>query len=103
MTHVFRWEVPVDDEPHAVTMPPGPLLHVDCRHPDRLDLWAEHPDGGPVAARTFLVVGTGSPYPGPEWHAVATALTPALSESFAGLGHAAVPRGALVWHLLERA
>lgn len=88
---VWRYEVPVDDQAHVLALS-GAVLHVDCRDPAVVTLWALH-SGGPEVERAFRVFGTGHPIP-EGWRHVGTALSPCLSPFGA--------RGAVVWHLHER-
>jgi hypothetical protein len=81
---VHRYEVPVDDEAHDIELS-GPIVHVDCRNPDRVEIWAVAGEHEPMV-RTFQVFGAGQPLPDNAAH-IGTAL--------AGRG------GALVWHLFE--
>jgi hypothetical protein len=84
---VFRYQVPVDDRPHDLTLTSGPL-HVAAAWPPEgpaVELWAEHDSGVPARGRRFLVVGTGQPLPaGARW-----------------AGTCERTRGGLVWHLYE--
>jgi hypothetical protein len=83
---VFRYEVPVDDRDHELSLTPGPILKVGARKTAAVEFWAEtHPEG--TVERAFRVFGTGQPIPaGYLW--VGTAEPVGL--------------GALVWHLYER-
>lgn len=88
---VLRYDVPVDDQEHIVVS--GRVVHVDCRAPDVVTLWALE---SAVYSRTYRVFGTGQPIPdGDNWEHIGTALSPHL-DPFS-------PRGALVWHLFESA
>lgn len=86
---VLRYAVPADGAWHDLELA-GPIVHVDTRSADVVELWADalvDESYRPVRAtvRRFRVFGTGHPVP-PEAHHVGTALA-------AG--------GALVWHLFE--
>jgi hypothetical protein len=83
---IFRYEVPVDDEWHALQLS-GPVLHVDVRlRPNVVEVWALSTNRqGPELTQHFRVFGTGQPLPDGVRH-VGTALVP----------------GGLVWHLMER-
>jgi hypothetical protein len=81
---VHRYEVSVDDHAHDIELH-GPIVHVDCRNPDRVEIWAMTGVQQPMV-RTFQVFGTGQPLPDNAAH-IGTAL--------AGRG------GTLVWHLFE--
>lgn len=82
---IFRYEVPVDDQPHTIALFANPLA-VGCRDPRVVEFWAIAHDGLSVLDRTFLVVGTGYPLPegGTQYW-----------------GTAVAPGGQLVWHLME--
>ena len=85
MRRIFRYEVPVDDQPHTIALTAGPIS-VGCRQANRVEFWAIHDDDALVYQRTFIVVGTGHPLP---------------SNSQTVHGTAVAPGGALVWHLVE--
>lgn len=53
---IYRYEVPVDDEPHPVKLS-GKILHVGCRNANIVEFWALH-SGSPTIERVFCVVGT---------------------------------------------
>lgn len=94
MTHtarIIRFEVPVDDRWHTVTMPVGVIpLHVACRRVDTVEFWVEQwqpTDGTHLTEnRRFRVYGTGHSYNPDTTIYRGTALT---------------PEGGLVWHLFE--
>ncbi|MDX3520714.1 hypothetical protein [Streptomyces scabiei] len=69
---VYRYEVPVDDRWHPLQLS-GRILHVGCRNPRAVEVWALHTDQ-PTEIRGFRVYGT---------------------------GHPLAPGGQLVWHLFE--
>lgn len=80
---IYRYEVPVDDRWHPLQLS-GSILHVACRNPRAVEVWALHVDG-PTVTRSFRVYGTGHPLPpGIEY-----------------IGTAIAPGGQLVWHLIE--
>lgn len=87
MRRIFRFEVPVDDQPHRIALNAGPIA-IGCRQPDRVEFWAIHDDDPEsfVGHRTFIVVGTGHPLP---------------ARVRAVHGTAVAPGGQLVWHLVE--
>lgn len=85
MTAVYRYEVPVDDQWHAMQLS-GPVVHVDCRNPRVVELWALS-TSEPSTMRGFRVFGTGQPLPDKVKH----------------VGTAVAPGGQLVWHLMETA
>ncbi len=78
---VLRYEIPVDDQIHELTLPGG-TLHVATRRPDVVEMWCQ--DEGKARLVRLLVVGTGHPWPPGAFH----------------IGTAIIPGGALVWHLL---
>ena len=90
MRRIIRWEVPVDDHEHELELN-GAVLHVDCRDVKFVEIWTLDSQE-PLETRTFRVFATGQEIPG-GWVHVGTALSP---------GHAFGPRGALVWHLMEK-
>lgn len=80
---VYRHGVPVDGRWHTVGLT-GPVVHVGCRQPELVELWALA-GAAPMRPRTFRVFGTGHPLP----------------DDVAFVGTAIVPGGELVWHLFE--
>lgn len=80
---IYRYEVPVDDRWHPLQLT-GPIVHVDCRNPRFVEVWAIHTDSPPVT-RSFRVYGTGHPLPSGAQY----------------VGTALAPGGQLVWHLIE--
>ena len=87
MRRIFRYEVPVDDQPHSFSLNAGPFA-VGCRQADRVEFWAIHDDDPETDPdeRTFVVVGTGHLLP------------PGVRTVH---GTAVAPGGSLVWHLVE--
>lgn len=83
MTAIYRYEVPVDDQPHRIRLF-GEIVHVGGRRMDSVEFWALHSEGGDSNVLAFLVVGTGHPLPSDFIRHVGT--------------HVA---GSLVWHLVE--
>ncbi len=82
---IYRYELPVDGDWHTLPLS-GDVLHVDCRAPGAVEIWALQ-TGAPGLQRSFQVVGTGQPLPeGWKWH-VGTCLSPDRQ---------------LVWHVVER-
>lgn len=88
MTAIFRYEVPVDDQWHTITLQ-APVLFVACRNPRAVEFWAKNygPDDQFVTiTRDYIVVGTGHPMDQADLEHVGTAIaTPSL-----------------VWHLMRR-
>lgn len=80
---VRRYEVPVDDRPHALTLG-GPILAVGCREPHVVEFWAMH-DPAVTWRRWFHVHGTGHELP----------------DLAVYVGTAVAPGGRFVWHLFE--
>ena len=61
---VFRYVIPVDDQPHTAYLTNDPL-HVDCSQMvDEVEFWAEHDADAPEYPAVFQVFGTGHPLPG---------------------------------------
>lgn len=86
---IYRYEVPVDDQPHTFRLGSDPLA-VGSRRPDVVEFWAAHYSDVLVLTRSFTVVGTGHPLPDNlkttgRWH----------------WGTVPVADGAGVWHLIE--
>lgn len=86
---MLRFEVPVDDQWHTITVPAMARFKlVAARDPKVLEFWAEQWDGeGMTRDRTFRVFGTGQPYDPRGLDHIGTTLA-------AG--------GSLVWHLFEQ-
>jgi len=80
---VYRYTVPVDDRWHTLDLT-GPIVHVDCRRPDLVEVWALA-GAEPERPRTLRVFGTGHPLP----------------DDVTYVGTALAAGGALVWHLFE--
>lgn len=80
---IYRYEIAVDDRWHPLQLS-GRIVHVDCRNPRAVEVWALHTGGSPLT-RTFRVYGTGQPFPPDVQHR----------------GTAIAPGGQLVWHLIE--
>jgi hypothetical protein len=82
---VLRYKVPVDDLWHPTVLH-GPVVHVDTRWIDQVELWAL--DNGPAheEVRSFRVFGTGQELP---------------EDSGVHVGSVIVPGGSMVWHLFE--
>lgn len=83
---IHRYEVPVDDQWHALELS-GAILHVASRRPEVVEVWALV--AGPEMRREFRVFGTGQPLPEDiDVHMYR--------------GTALAADGRLVWHLWER-
>jgi hypothetical protein len=82
---IYRYEVPIDGDWHTLPLS-GAVLHVDCRAPGTVELWALR-SGGPELSRAFQVVGTGQPLPAGWKRHVGTCLSPDRQ---------------LVWHVVEQ-
>jgi hypothetical protein len=83
---ILRHEVPVDDEWHTIRLSRYSYpLHVACRTPGAVELWAVDLPGDPLVDRVLRVFGTGQPLPdGVHLSHVGSALN-----------------GGLVWHLID--
>ena len=81
---MFRYEVPIDNEPHVFGLSHSPVAVAAQTVAYIVEFWCEHTEGAPEVKRTFQVFGTGHPIPdGAKW--VGTC-----------------PRtGGFVWHLYE--
>lgn len=84
MRAVHRYEVPVDDRAHGIELS-GPIVHVDCRNADRVEIWAMTEGVDQPMVRTFQVFGTGQTLPDNAVH----------------IGTALAGRGGALWHLFE--
>jgi len=64
---MFRYEVPIDDQPHVLGLTHSPVMvALDSRWNfgvHQVEFWCEHTEGAPPAKRTFQVFGTGHPLP----------------------------------------
>lgn len=89
MRAVYRYEVPVDDKWHELTMwGDTPVLHVAARQVDVVEFWAEHRNWDwRIGPRWFRVFGTGQPVPESPIQHRGVALAGASRQ--------------LVWHLYE--
>lgn len=85
MRTVYRYLIPVNDEPTTVVAClKGVIVHVASRHsPDTVEFWIDGKKTD-TADRTFRVVGTGHPVPDGATY---------LGTALAAMG--------LVWHLYE--
>lgn len=82
MKTIYRYEVPVDDQPHTIELWGDPLA-VGCRTVGEVEFWAFAVPGAATMARRFQVIGTGHPaLNGARYWGTAV-------------------RGVFVWHLLE--
>lgn len=84
---IYRYEVPVDDQPHTFKLTKGDLGRVRyvAGNLFTVEFWAEHWDGVPEGEVTFRVFGTGMEIPAEAQYA----------------GTAPRTREGLVWHLYE--
>lgn len=81
---MFRYVVPVDDQPHVVKLTGDPVA-VAAIGAWSVEFWAEHDDQGGYSDRAFQVFGTGHPLPdGARW-----------------IGTCPRTETGLVWHLME--
>lgn len=84
MRTVYRYLVPVDDQPHEIELR-GPLLTVGCRAASVVEFWAWHDESVSPSSGRYQVFGTGHKIPsGSLW-----------------CGTVVAPGGQLVWHLFE--
>jgi hypothetical protein len=63
---VFRYQVPIDDQPHMIPLSRPPFSVSAAVHDDTgwfVEFWAEHIGGMVKLGRTFQVFGTGHPLP----------------------------------------
>ena len=71
---IYRYEVPVDDQWHAIDMQGGQPLLVGCRKLRTVEFWACHDDAEPTYRCSFRVIGTGQQMPeNPFYHGTAVA------------------------------
>lgn len=85
---MFRYVVPVDDQPHVIPLSHSPVAVAAVHDPlgvFSVELWAEHTEGAPQVRRTFQVFGTGHPLP----------------DDARWAGTCARTAEGLVWHLYE--
>jgi len=87
--HVYKYQIPVADEPTELVMPAGAkVVAVGTQRASSVTLWAEseeaHKPVGLMEARLFLTVPTGADIDSPDATYVGTALDRAL-----------------VWHVYE--
>lgn len=84
-THIYRYEVPVDDQWHPIDC--SAVLHVASRDPRTVEFWAHPlPEGERPIIRAYRVYGTGQEIPDRGLMYAGTALAP----------------GGLVWHLMSK-
>ncbi len=60
---VYRYTIPVDDQPHVVHLTNDPLHVAVGATVDEVEFWAEHDDGALEYPAAFQVVGTGQLLP----------------------------------------
>ena len=90
-TRILRYEVPVDDLPHAVALHGDPLA-VNSPSERMVEFWAWAPSGSvEPRLRTFMVVGTGQPG--------AVGVVKHWGTVFPPRRDTWIPR--VVWHLVE--
>jgi len=64
---MYRYEIPVDDQAHVVTLTGEPLAFA-ATDTETVEFWAEHDDQAGRTDRAFRVVGTGHVIPdGARW------------------------------------
>jgi hypothetical protein len=65
---MYRYVVPVDDQPHEFTLTGDPVAVAATAASDAVEFWAEHDDRDGRCDRAFQVFGTGHPIPdGAVW------------------------------------
>lgn len=68
MRRMFRYEVPLDGQPHEVSLANGHRVAVAVNMAGSVEFWSEHDDSAPASIRTFQVFGTGHALPdGAKW------------------------------------
>lgn len=85
---MFRYVVPVDDEPHVISLSHSPVAVAAVTGTyagASVEFWAECTDGAPQVRRAFQVFGTGH----------------LLPEDAKWVGTCGRTAGGLVWHLFE--
>lgn len=105
VVRVLRYEVPIDDDQHRLELT-GPVLSVDQRQNDRLDVWALEGQYELPNVMQVQVFGTGHDVP-TGYQYLGSALSPAqavevpvaLGEIRQHVHH--FERGRLVWHLFQ--
>lgn len=90
---VLRWEVPVDDDWHAIGS--GEVVHVAVREEslnrtaiNRIEVWTLEPDPQYRSTRAVRAYGTGQPIADADTYHLGTAIVPGVR---------------LVWHLFGAA
>lgn len=69
---VFRYTVPIDEQPHVIQLTGDPLHVANGTLIDEVEFWAEHDMDAPEYPAVFQVVGTGDPVPDGAVHAGTT-------------------------------
>jgi hypothetical protein len=88
---MFKYTVPVDDEPHGYDLTGDPVMAAAVDQGKTVEFWAEHTNGI-ERRRLFQIFGTGQPLPeGAEWFGTTQRLGPTGVPLAMGL----------VWHLYE--
>jgi len=85
---MFRYSVPIDDEPHAFSLTGQPVAVAAREHGNfytEAEFWAEHDDSVSTASRYVQVFGTGHPLP----------------DDARWIGTCPRTADGLVWHLYE--
>jgi hypothetical protein len=81
---MFRYAVPVDDQPHGFPLTGGPVAVAAAGDLRSVEFWAEHDESRPARNRVFQVFGTGHDLPeGALWAGTCQRVS------------------GLVWHLYE--
>lgn len=83
---IYRYEVPVDWEPHELFLYPVAVpARVEAAADDLVEFWMEHDSNVPVVPRSFRVFGTSHTIP----------------DSARWMGTTGRTDSGLVWHLYE--
>lgn len=85
MRKMFRYTVPIDDQPHEFKLSGDPVAVANGSMVDEVEFWAEFSDDAPGFTRQFRVFGTGQ----------------ALPDSARYTGTCPRTHMGLVWHLYE--
>lgn len=91
MKTIYKYTIPID-RPVTHSIPGGYSalpLYVDTQHRDidKVQVWFLVDTDAPSVDRTFIVVGTGTPFP--------------VLDNISYIGTAKVMEGTLMWHVLE--
>jgi hypothetical protein len=82
---MFRYEVPIDDQPHTIPLSHSPVAVAAVKSWFAVEFWAESTRRATQVERAFQVFGTGHPLP----------------EDARWIGTCPRSEEGLVWHLYE--